>query len=585
MPGGNAADSALNELGEFFDKMTEWIPAAGGWFREMVIEWPEADYDRLYDLADHYAEAAQLYNDHLQDIFGYLNDLEAWQGDGAADAARARFQEYIDEISGMAEGLSVMHEGVQSKALEIESAKWMAIINIVMMAIALVQLILTAWTGVGLAVGAGEFATARAAIWGLMKKLLAKMWEQVFKFGFRHTLKAATRQTIQAGVRKLAVTALRSGLTYAAFVGGSKAIITGIQQFEGHDPFAEKNFWGRFGVELVDSFLAGAIGGPLTLGIQNRFTEAIAYGLGQTLENFSQMGRDQLLEAMLGKDAAKNSVWYSGMNLKNAMQGVTPAILVQGIVTDFRGGHNLGGGHLGRGVSNLFGADGARTSHPGTADLGGTHNAPSPATDGANAHTTGTGDGTNTSTSTADTGGGQATATTPSLADGSTSTSGSTSTGGRDGSTGTSGSSRDSSAGSSGSRDSGSSSSGQRDSGSSSSGQRDSGSSSGSRDSSSSGQRDSGTRSTSTHDGNSASAGSHDNASSGSRDSGSSSNARHEGTPAPATPVHPDAGTPSAPHDGTPSAAEPSRGDTGSTRSDTTVADPHRADSSSTTAH
>lgn len=283
----DGADAALEEVRQFFVELNEWVPILGD-FLEMILGWPAARHERIYDLTGYYQDAAKLFADHLDEISGYLQDYEAWQGDGAAQLVREQLQAHFDEVGAMGGGLAAMREMVHGKALEIESMKWMAIINLVMLGIAIVQMLVTAWTGVGALVGAGEIAFTRAAMAQLVRRLLAKLWEQ--------TIKAGVRNFVRSGVSGVAKTALRGGLVYSGFIVASKGGITLIQTLEGHDPFTE-GFAGRFATEAVDGFIAGAIGGPLMLGVHSRVTEAVAFGAGQLVDNVLQIGRDNLLDA------------------------------------------------------------------------------------------------------------------------------------------------------------------------------------------------------------------------------------------------------------------------------------------------
>jgi hypothetical protein len=288
----------LLEIREFFQSLDEWIPGAGSFFVESVLMFPEARHDRLFDLADAYQNAADLYADHLEEIRPYLTDLQAWQGDGGAQVTHQQLQAYFDEISSMTEAISALQQTVHGKALEIEMAVYMAIVNLIMVGIALVQLLLTFWTGIGAISGAGAMATGRWAIIQVMKKLLQRMWEQ--------TIKAGIRRTIDAGVKGAARTALRSGLMYAGFMGVTKGGITLIQAAEGHDPFTE-NWGNKFAREIFDGFIAGALGGPLQMGIQNRLAGGLAFMGGQFGSNALQLGRDRLIDLMGGTEWAQRN--------------------------------------------------------------------------------------------------------------------------------------------------------------------------------------------------------------------------------------------------------------------------------------
>lgn len=212
MPAG--AEDVLEQLREFFNELGEWIPGVVNWFQEMVLQWPEARHERIFDLADAYRTAAELYSDHLENLQDYLRDLDVWQGDGAAQVAREQLQAYFEETAAMAQAVGAMQQMVHGKAIEIEAAKYMAIINLVMIGVALVQLLLTFWTGIGAAAGAAEMAAGKITIQEVMRQLLRRLWEQ--------TIREGIRRFIAGGLRGVALTALRGGLMYAGFTAADR---------------------------------------------------------------------------------------------------------------------------------------------------------------------------------------------------------------------------------------------------------------------------------------------------------------------------------------------------------------------------
>ncbi|MFI6761338.1 toxin glutamine deamidase domain-containing protein [Micromonospora sp. NPDC050417] len=353
----DAADAALEAVRQCMIQINEWIPVLGD-FLEMITQWPEARHSRLFDLSDSYLHAAELYSAHIEELQDYLGDFDAWQGDGAAMVARAQFQGYFDEIAGMAELLGAVQQTVHAKALEIETMKWMAVVTLVMMAVALIQAILTIWTGIGGVAGLAAIVTARQSIVALARQLVTRLWQE--------TVRAGVRQFTQNLARNAARAAVRGGIMYAGVMGGIKGGILLIQAAEGHDPFSEG--WAtRFGVELVDSFIAGAIGGPLTFGIRSRVVEAVAFGLGQTADNALQYGRDRLLDAADLTDWAQRNHLYSGMTLDGLLNAVTPAALIGEIVSEGRrpgGRPDLITPTVGQAAQNLFGAANAATPAP-----------------------------------------------------------------------------------------------------------------------------------------------------------------------------------------------------------------------------
>lgn len=380
-------DDVLLKLREFFHELDHWVPGAGSFFVEAILIWPEARYERLFDLSDAYRAAAELYRDHVQELEPYLRDLDVWQGDGAAQVARDQLMLHFDEISGMADAVGAMQQMVHAKALEIESAVYMAIVNLIMVAIALVQLILLFWTGIGAISGAVQMAAGRVAISQIMKMLLTRMWQQ--------TIKAGIRRAIDAGIKGAVKTGVRSGLVYAGFVGGTKAGITLVQALRGHDPFTE-DFAGRFAREVVDGFIAGFIGGPLQFGIHSRLAGAAAFTGGTAASNLLQMGRDRLIDMAGGTEWASRNGLYSGMTWGTIAHGFTPAALLGAIVTDpsryGRGLHaDLAALQVRAGHADLF-APHAHTAHSGAqlpGALGDVAHAQAPghAADGAGAPT------------------------------------------------------------------------------------------------------------------------------------------------------------------------------------------------------
>ncbi|WP_460846919.1 WXG100-like domain-containing protein, partial [Phytohabitans suffuscus] len=516
----DGADAALEAVRQCFIQINEWLPVLGD-FLEMITQWPEARHDRLFDLSDSYQAAAELYANHLEEIQDYIRDLSVWQGDGAAQVVRESLQGYMDETASMGEALGSMQQLVHGKALEIESMKWMAVITLVMMAIALIQAIITIWTGIGAAAGAAAIATGRATIYTVARELLRKLWQE--------TIKAGIRRFVQSGIRGVGAAALRGGLAYAGFMGAMKGGILLIQALEGHDPFTE-GWAGRFGMELVDSFIAGAIGGPLMFGIHSRVTEAVAFGLGQVADNFLQIGRDRLIDQMgLTEWAQRNGV-YSGMTLGNVWESVTPAALLGEILSEPGGRHrpNVVTPALNQGVGNLFGGGSSGQNAPSGLGQGGGQSG-------------GLGNRGNL--------GGQT-----GLPGALPGQSGQTGAGGSTGSQG------GSSGSSSGSRSTGGTSTGGSSSSSSSSSSAPSSSSSGSSSSSSSsssgGQRGESSSSTGTQTGGTPATGDGGTTAPPATGDGTT----QTGTPAVATP---DAGTPATPDGGTPVAGTPATPDGG----------------------
>ncbi|MDQ7907787.1 toxin glutamine deamidase domain-containing protein [Phytohabitans sp. ZYX-F-186] len=342
----DAASAALDAVEVCLREIDRWIPVLGD-FLDMISDWPEAEHVRLYDLAEQYGSAAELYSGHLEDLNGYMRDLDAWQGDGASEIARQQLTGYFEELSSMAETLGGVQQYVHGQALEIESMKWMAVVALVMMIIALIQMIITIWTGIGAAAGAVAISGARVTIQTVAKELFRKLMQE--------TIRGGIRKMVQTGFTNVGRRALMGALANAAFMGGIKAGIMGIQALQGHDPFVD-GWEQKFAIGLADSLIAGAIGGPLTFGANSRFVEAVAFGVGQLGDNLIRMGLDSLFRATGNQDWAERNGLYSGMGLGDAFQAIMPASILGEMMEPAGRGHRPDHvqNAVNNGANNLF---------------------------------------------------------------------------------------------------------------------------------------------------------------------------------------------------------------------------------------
>ncbi len=301
---GSAIDGVLDSLMHFFRECEHWVPVVGP-VLEMLMDIPEGRELDMYDLADSYGQAAKLYTDHLKEVAPYLNDLyEYWGGDGAAQAAATRLQEYIDQVGADADGFSAMQTAVLTTAQGIEATKMMDVLNLFMLAQAIIEVIMTIIETFGLSsIGAGvAIAACRTAI----KEAIEQLWKQIAEAGFKGILKMIGKALLDLGEA-----ALKRGWEFAKFTLYSKGAIMGIQTLEGHDPWSTFNPI-SFANEVVNSFLTGALGGPLgKLGGHNAVSEALSMGAGQYLDNLFKLNvENKLFEAMGLQDwAAKNGLW------------------------------------------------------------------------------------------------------------------------------------------------------------------------------------------------------------------------------------------------------------------------------------
>ncbi|MEJ3743598.1 toxin glutamine deamidase domain-containing protein [Actinomycetes bacterium KLBMP 9797] len=364
----DAASAALDAVKDVLDQIDKYIPVLG-WFLDAITDWPEADHVRLYDLAEQYQAAAELYSGHLEDLQDFLTGLDAWQGDGAAQIAREQLQGYFTEVSSMAETLGGIQQYVQGQALEMESMKWMTVVTLVLMIIALIQAIIWAWTGVGAAAGAVAMQGAKVTIQAVAKQLFQKMLQE--------TIRGGIRRMIQTGFRGALQRAVGGALANAAFMGGIKAGIMGIQALQGHDPFVDG--WERnFAIGLADSLIAGAIGGPLTFGANSRFVEAMAFGVGQLGDNFIRMGLDWGFRATGNQEWAERNGLYTGMGLGDAFNAILPMTMLGEMLEpgSRNGNANAVDPAVRAGAGNLFGNEPSPAPAPAGANQGSNQGAP-----------------------------------------------------------------------------------------------------------------------------------------------------------------------------------------------------------------
>ncbi|BCY11091.1 hypothetical protein [Actinoplanes sp. L3-i22] len=321
MPGsngfGSAFDTILDELLEFFHECEQWVPIVGP-VLEMLVEIPEGRELELFDLADYYGQAAQLHAEHAEEVRQQLGELyRVWQGDGGAQKTQDHLQKYLEQVNADAQTFGEMQKMVHGAALSVEAAKMMDVVNLVMLAMATLEVVLTIIETVGLsAVGEGlAIATCRQALKTALKELVEKLIGQ----GFKGAVKAA----LKAGLKR--------GLQFAMFTAGSKAGIMAVQAAEGHDPMA--NFDPiEFAGEVVDGFFAGFLGGPIAMGGHNPLTEAGAMALGQLGDNYLRLYRDDLFDAMGLTQWAKDHGLYVDRENFNPLDGVATAGLFGGVL-------------------------------------------------------------------------------------------------------------------------------------------------------------------------------------------------------------------------------------------------------------
>ncbi|MBW6436342.1 hypothetical protein KZ829_21620 [Actinoplanes hulinensis] len=158
----------MTSILDWFGQIEEWIPGAGSWAADLLIgPIPLAYANNAYDLADQWGRLADALNEAYQEVMQAANPiLENWSGDGAAQVFTQEWFAYLEGLRQTAESAAQMQRGAQNFGLEVELMKFMAALNLIMLAVSIYMLIAAAIPTAGAALGAapGLFAACRIAL-------------------------------------------------------------------------------------------------------------------------------------------------------------------------------------------------------------------------------------------------------------------------------------------------------------------------------------------------------------------------------------------------------------------------------------
>lgn len=158
----------LSEILDWFWEIEEWIPGVHSTVGEIIFgQIPLSDGVRVYELGEAWATAAQQLGEAYEEARQTAEDIiESWSGDGAAMQFADQWFRYLEALAGAAESAASMAEGVNGFGLQVELMKFMAVINLIMLAVSLIIIIATLIPSLGTssAAGPGAFATARTGI-------------------------------------------------------------------------------------------------------------------------------------------------------------------------------------------------------------------------------------------------------------------------------------------------------------------------------------------------------------------------------------------------------------------------------------
>jgi trehalose-phosphatase len=246
----------------------EWVRQVFAWadsylpfpFFEMLVTIPKGDEDKLYELAAAYRQAAERFQQHSAEVTRYIGALrENWDSDGAR-AAVAKLEAYQARVNSAAAALKDMGDRTHETAVAIESAKYMAIVNLGFLIYVLF------WAIPALIPSAGASGLVALAQAVRTRTVLAAIWQHLKTV----ILNMSVRETLYLGWQRARL--------FGAFTAGSKLAIHGLLELEGHSPTFKP---GQFLAEVGESMAAGFIGGRLTAGKFNPFSEGLAMAGGQ----------------------------------------------------------------------------------------------------------------------------------------------------------------------------------------------------------------------------------------------------------------------------------------------------------------
>src|SRR5579859_7008481 len=174
-------DECLEDLRQVFGVIAGFLgEVVSDAFQALIPEIPEADTDTLFQLAQTILDGASVHADHVEELVPLMRSLSQWSGDGAPTAAQLALRGHLEQTIGDMYGLSAYGQNVQGGALEIETAKYLALINLFMLAEALLDIAIAVIYSLGVSLAGIPVAIAacREGIWTAIRDLLANLAER-----------------------------------------------------------------------------------------------------------------------------------------------------------------------------------------------------------------------------------------------------------------------------------------------------------------------------------------------------------------------------------------------------------------------
>ncbi|GLY01594.1 hypothetical protein [Actinoplanes sp. NBRC 101535] len=349
----------MTSLLDWFTEIEQWIPGARSKVGELILgPLPLAHANDVYDLADHWGALADSLNAAYEDVMQAANPiLENWSGDGAAQMFTQDWFNYLEGLRQSAESAAQMRQGAQNFGLEVELMKFMAAINLVMLAYSLFAIAAAAGPSLGAALLGvpAAFAAAKTAIFAAARQAISKIMSLSMRIVMRDIGMLFTR--LPGALTHTLPTTLRNGATRLGPAIASRvnvpAMRTAITQ-------GARDIWAQGFNQTVRNI--GARG--ISTSVANRIAaqslrtlaaEQVGAGLGRQMSREAQRQmakeiRNQLLLKWAGKEGADAAA--SGLSriavdrIGQSMLGREFAQYVGtrvGIGAGFMGGGNLVG--------------------------------------------------------------------------------------------------------------------------------------------------------------------------------------------------------------------------------------------------
>ncbi|WP_238005623.1 hypothetical protein KZZ52_42805 [Dactylosporangium sp. AC04546] len=163
------ADDVLAELLDWFEYLGDWVPGIGTKVYEIVVgKWPKADQYAIYALADEWGDVVTMMSDASASLATSADPIiQNWR----SSAAMTFFIEWNQTVAALGQvvrDMTRLQQGVQSFGNKIEMTKFTIVMNLFMLAVAVLAAIIStlqtaglSWTGVGAALARASTSILR----------------------------------------------------------------------------------------------------------------------------------------------------------------------------------------------------------------------------------------------------------------------------------------------------------------------------------------------------------------------------------------------------------------------------------------